>query len=183
MRTVVSFVAFIFFSLGNGHAQQVTISGKVGNRPLAWSDFTGKPDQSSLYYANTFWNISYGYSDEDFKGNNVTIKDLAVNLQFVNDKSWKKEDKISGALLKHEQGHFDIAKLCQLEIISLVKNASLHKDDYRAQIKDIFRESLQKYTALEDRYDAETAHSMNKDKQEEWNKFILSETQRLQKQQ
>ncbi|MEO5941926.1 MAG: hypothetical protein ABIP30_03110 [Ferruginibacter sp.] len=183
MKTLLSLVAFIFLNLVNIRAQQITIGGKVGNRPLVWSDFTGTPDQSSLYYANTFWNINYGYSDEDFKGNNVTIKDLAVNLQFVNDKSWKKEDKVSDALLKHEQGHFDIAILCQLEIISLVKNASLHKDDYKAQIKNIFRGSLQKYTALEDKYDVETSHSMNKDQQEEWNKFILSEKELLLKKQ
>lgn len=183
MRTLVSLVALIFFSQVNIFAQQVTIGNKAGNRPLVWSDFTGKTDPSSLYYANTFWNINYGYSSVNFKGDDAAINDLAVNLQFVNDKSWKKEDKISDALLKHEQGHFDIAILCQLEIISLIKHASLHKDDYKSQIKNIFKESLQKYTALEDKYDAETAHSMNKDKQEEWNKFILSETERLQKQQ
>lgn len=175
-------VCFLILSLMQVSAQQIIINGKAGNRPLVWNDFTGSPDQSSAFFANTFWNINYGYSGENFKGDNVTLKDLMVTLSFIGDRSWKKEDKVSDLLLKHEQGHFDIAILCQLEILATVKNTSLTKQDYKAQVKNIFRNALQKYTQLEDKYDAETAHSMNNQKQEEWNTFIHSEYERLLKQ-
>lgn len=181
MKTFISIIVLLLLSQANAPAQSIKIGDSISNRPLQWSDFAGTPDAASPYFANTAWNINYSYNAVHFNEVKAIINDLEVTLQFNRDKSWKKKDNISDALLKHEQGHFDIATLCQLEIINLIKNAALHKNDYSSQIKNIFRQSIQKYKALEDRYDIETEHSLNTTKQEEWNKFIQSEKKQLTK--
>jgi len=181
MKILLYCMVFILGISVQSSAQEVLINGKPGQRLLVWSDFAGTPDETSQYFANTYWNLNYKYSGVHTNADTVSLSGLERTLQFVADKSWLKEGKGTDDLLKHEQGHFDIGKLCQLEILAEVKKTVFYKDDFKSKLKTIFNSALEKYKALGRKYDEETEHSINKQKQEEWNGFILSENERLKK--
>ena len=170
---------FLLGILMNASAQEVLINGKPGERMLVWNDFTGTPDQTSSYFASTYWNLNYKYSGVKMDADTVSLKGLELTLQFDGTRSWLKEGKATDDLLKHEQGHFDIGKLCQLEILVIVKTTVFYKADFKTQLKTIFNNTMEKYKALGRKYDEETNHSINKEKQEEWNNFLLKEKERL----
>jgi len=173
--SIILLLGFVF----NVSAQEVIISGKTGERLLEWKDFNGTADENSNHAAYTYWGIRYGFSGVDFPGGKVSFKGLEITLSFESDKSWVKEGKASDYLLKHEQGHFDIGRLCQLEIMATIKTTNFDEKDFKLQMKEIFKNARQKYHDLGIKYDEETKHSINKEKQEEWNKFLLAEKERL----
>ena len=160
-------------------AQEVLINGKPGERLLAWNDFTGTPDETASYFASTYWNLNYKYSGVKMDADTVSLKGLVLTLQFDGSRSWLKEGKATDDLLKHEQGHFDLGRLCQLEILVIVKTTVFLKADFKTQLKTILNNTIDKYKKLGRKYDEETNHSINKEKQEEWNNFLLNEKERL----
>lgn len=181
MKVLLYCTIFLFGILMNASAQEVIINGKPGQRLLVWSDFTGTPDETANYFASTYWSLNYKYSGVKMDTDTVSLKGLELTLQFDGTRSWLKEGKGTEDLLKHEQGHFDIGRLCQLEILATVKTTLFTKTEFKTQLKTIFNNTLDKYKKLGRKYDEETNHSINKEKQEEWNNFLLSEKERLQK--
>ena len=73
----------------------------------------------------------------------------------------------------------NLGRLCQLEILAIVKTTVFYKTDFKSQLKTIFTSTVDKYKDLGRKYDEETNHSINKQKQEEWNNFFVSEKERL----
>ena len=179
MKLIFLCTIFVSGFLLNTSAQQVIINDKPGQRLLTWDDFKGRPDESASHGAYTYWNLSYKYAGTEPNGENVSFKDLELTLKFDIIKSWVKETKATPELLKHEQGHFELGRLCQLEILSIVKKTSFDKTGFQLQFKAIFKNTLEKYKALGLKYDEETNHSLNKEKQEEWNNFFRTEKERM----
>lgn len=176
-KTICLLISVMFVL--NVPAQQVMINEKPGERPLAWSDFTGTPVDNDQYLAFTNWKIEYVYSGIGLEDDSVYIDGLKVTLKFVGEKSWVKEGKGTDDLLKHEQGHFDIGRLCQLEMLAYVKTTTFDKYEFKTQLKEIFKNSFEKYRALGKKYDEETNHGINKEKQEEWINFLETENTHL----
>ncbi|CAN5872456.1 hypothetical protein BH11BAC4_BH11BAC4_05740 [soil metagenome] len=177
-RFFIGFILITCLSL-NSTSQKVMIKGKEGERLLAWNDFNGTADANARHAALTAWTVHYSYTGVDLESTRVSFKELEVTLQLDNDRSWVKEGKGTVYLLKHEQGHFDIGRLCQLEILANVKSTNFDKAGFRSQMKSIFKNAMEKYKSLGSKYDEETNHSINKEKQEEWNAFLLKEKERL----
>ncbi len=165
--TVISLFLYSSFCF----AQQVFISGAEGNRDLIWSDFKGKPDAGSPYFAYTIWNINYKYSDVNFKEDSATLVDFTVILELDAD-SWVKHGDESDDLLKHEQGHFDIAHLAMLEIIQSFKNVRFSPVNTKTEINNSFTAIIDEYKAIEIKYDDETQHGTNLPVQNKWSEFI-----------
>lgn len=158
--------------LQNLRAQKIIINGKEGNRPLVWSDFAGKPDESNPYFAYTFWNLNYRFSGVTFNGDQATLQGLEVVLEFNGQASWVKPGKQSDELLKHEQGHFNAALLCLKEVLKTVAAAQFTRGNYKEEIQKIVYGTVQKYKDMNIRYDEETRHSMNKEEQKKWDAFF-----------
>ncbi len=91
---------FLLFYL-NTSAQKIILGGEETSRLLTWDDFRGKPDKDSTFFAFTFWNISARYDAFLFRGDTVDWK-VTVVYELGKD-SWKKKDKLSDSLLRHEQ--------------------------------------------------------------------------------
>jgi hypothetical protein len=161
----------------NSFCQAVIINGVNNNRLLTWNDFTGKPDKSSGFQANTFWEINYGFKGIDFAGDTVLLKGFLVTLKFNENKSWVKEGTQTTGLLKHEQGHFDIGLICQNEIIRQINSSVLLKTNFKDTIISIFTNTMKKYHLMGLRYDEETDHSKNQQNQDKWNDFIYKALQ------
>ena len=93
------------------------------NRPLTWDDFQGvpgspceDPEKPSEFTACTSWNFDWWVWWE--KSNNTPceyeITKLNVVTSFTKFDSWVDPDDTEQSyvdLLKHEQGHFDIAQI------------------------------------------------------------------------
>ena len=75
-------------------------------------------------------------------------------------------------MLKHEQGHFDIGRLCLAALQQVFANAVFLKNNYQAKPSAIFSETLKKYHEMGSLYDKETNHSNNKEEQKRWNILI-----------
>lgn len=100
----------------NCYSQRIIINGEEVLRKLQWSDFSGKPDNASPFYAYTSWKLKSKMNNVQFKGDSVIINDFEVRLELDSVKSWVKTDKATDELLLHEQGHFNFGILSMNEI-------------------------------------------------------------------
>jgi len=167
---------FFLFSMSKVTlCQDVIINGANNNRLLTWDDFTGKPDKNSSHDANTYWNLNYGFKGISFKGDTVKFTGISVKLELNEKLSWIKQGKQTNTLLKHEQGHFNIGLLCQLEVIKQFNSTVFFMTDYQSKIQAIFTALLEKYRLLGVQYDEETNHSKNQESQDSWNVFFTKE--------
>lgn len=170
-------IVILLFLCGELYAssQAVIIRGSEGNRGLQWDDFTGLPDSTSPFYSQTFWNVNYKYSGFTFKPDTLILTNFSVELQLNPEKSWVKKKYETPELLRHEQGHFDVGRLLQLEFLQDVNFTIFHIYDYEQKLKILFSDLLNKYIAMNSQYDEETDHSNNKQKQAEWNQRLEDE--------
>jgi hypothetical protein len=137
---------------------------------LTWADFKGKIDKSSPYEAMTYTTIEIQSMQLDEKQMEYTITN-----SFEKKLSWSK-DKKSVGLLKHEQLHFDITEL----VVRKMKKKLLSKKfknikEIQNFARDAFGEGEKERKRLNSLYDKETDHSINKEKQKEWEDKIEAE--------
>jgi len=170
MRSFIS--ALCFLITGTVSAQQVIISGKPGNRPLVWSDFSGTPDDSNPFSAMTWWSLNYSTSNVTITDGTVNIGSFNVVLELDPKYSWVKKDKGTDDLLRHEQGHFYLALMCMKELLAKEKEQTFTKNSLNRQVQSLFEDVMKKYRDLEVKYDKETDHSKNKEEQEKWNEYF-----------
>jgi len=97
---------------------------------------------------------------------------LIVNVKFNSAKAWVVPEKKNDLLLKHEQGHFDIAYVSGLEFRRRVQNTNIPFNNIRGEINRIYMNILKEFALLQKQYDDETDHYKNQEGQEKWNKKI-----------
>jgi Bacterial protein of unknown function (DUF922) len=79
----------------------------------------------------------------------------------------------------HEQGHYDIITLSARDFYREAKALSGKSSaDLQKQISALRDRMDRKVRGIDKRYDAETDHSRNKDKQSDWNKAISRQKQK-----
>ena len=172
----ILFVFLITFLYNNqGFAQDIFISGQTGKMILTWDDFLGKPDKTSTHDAFTNWNVSYSFGGTKLKGDTIFFTLLKVKLEFNGKESWIKREKSTNELLMHEQGHFDIGRLCSLELQKTFNTTIFLKSNFQTKPQLLFDSILKKYNQMGLDYDKETDHSKNKAEQLRWNLFFQSQ--------
>ena len=131
---------------------------------LSWNDYKAKPDPTSDAAASTttYLTISYNISSSDF-----TYK---IESRFSRTRSWGLYK--TPYILSHEQGHFDIAEIFARKLHKKMIDYRFDKKDYEKDLKKIYQDILDEKREMQDDYDKETNHSINKEKQEEWLKKI-----------
>jgi|GEM_PF-615927 len=169
--------ACLVFIMQSVFAQTIIIDGKEEDRPLRWSDFKGVPDNNSPYAAMTSWNLKVSMKSKSTNGGPANIQELDIALEFNPKKSWVKTGKANDELLKHEQGHFDIGRLCLLEMLQVMK--TIPPKEQVTKLPVLYQELMQKYHEMGLRYDKETNHCLIREKQLEWNHFLDAEEKRL----
>lgn len=131
---------------------------------LSWNDYKASPDPSSDAAASTTTYLSIEY--------NITRTSFGYKIKsrFSKTRSWglHKTDHI----LSHEQGHFDIAEIFARKLNKLMKEYTFDWSTYRQDLKKIYQDVLDEKEEMQNKYDEETNHSINKEKQEEWLKKI-----------
>ncbi len=136
---------------------------------LSWKDFHGTPVPSANFVASTNTGISFEYS-YSIKNNDVQVKYSVVSF-FTPSGSWYIPTKVNAHILKHEQAHFDISELHARMLRKNLKGRKYSKK-IKSEIESIYKQVEQKRRAMQTRFDAESDHSRNLEKEAYWQKYI-----------
>lgn len=144
-------------------------------RQLTPYDFTGVvPQGSGFYVAHTSCNVTMRYNVEKYRNN----YQLTFNIQLLlnRDRSWINRQMITNAdmmdeVLRHEQGHYQIAYLMQQEMIRTL-NQYRYTGDYQRQTNAIFQRIDDKYRQMNIDYDNDTQHMQNRKQQAAWVTYL-----------
>ena len=149
------------------YAQQLEWS----NKKLTWDDFKGPVSNKNSFdtsFAST--GISYNMTYDPYPGNGIHVNVTAI---LDEDKSWKKPEVSEEYQLNHEQLHFDIAEIYARKVRQMVEEKIKTAHDFEMYFKKEYQVIFDEYQAFQQKYDKETGHSLNKEKQEEYN-YIVS---------
>jgi hypothetical protein len=133
-------------------------------RKLTWNDYKGNPDPLSDAAASTttLLTISYNIRSNDFS--------YKIESTFSTTRSWGLHK--TPYILSHEQGHFDIAEIFARKLHKRMMEYRFDRRNYEKDLKKIYQEILDEKAEMQNDYDRETNHSINKEKQVEWLKKI-----------
>lgn len=159
-----------FFALVSSVSAQDTIYWD-NQRPLVWKDFQGIPEMDGLESAQATTGVALEFQFRENLDNNTWEYRYNVHSYFLPALSWYKPNDINYYLLAHEQTHFDISELfarkLRKELSNLIPSESLGEDAERIY------DTLQKeHAVLQNKYDRESNHSLNIDRELEWQKII-----------
>jgi hypothetical protein len=173
---VAFLVAFLLLVVQHGYSQYG--ESKIPwheNRKLTWSDFKKKSDSKRGHAAKSFVLIL-----KKIEFNHDTIRMYPAAGFFIKH-SWVIESGQTKELLEHEQLHFDITELYARKFRKLLLEANYKPK--RASVHRVYNKLNRKiYTELfarQQQYDEETEHSLNQEKQDEWNRKITEELKQL----
>ena len=152
---------------------------------LEWGDYKGVPVQNSNQKAWTHTWIDYSKELEFIKKlptkTKFRFKNIKVTAYFRQSISWVKQEQLSlpnqATILKHEQGHLDLAEEHAKKVESRMKKEFMGKrfiskgNSEQEQIADAERiadnllkqicdEMNAEWHSFEDQYDKETAHGL-----------------------
>lgn len=132
---------------------------------LSWADFKGRPDGSGVSMAATEMRLKTNKIGMTFY--------FKASASFIPQKSFTTTQ--SDNVLNHEQLHFDITELYARKINqSIQKFQGCGYVEYK-KVYLIYDSLCILWNKEQDRYDAETNHSLNEEKQCEWERKINSQ--------
>jgi hypothetical protein len=127
---------------------------------LQFKDFKGAVDKSSPNAGNTAYNFEYTGA---IKNNALRI---SSKILFDTEDSWLKAHDAS--LLAHEQLHFNIAELYNRLFKHKCQNFTFPKKGFKVQLDSLFDISERECDKLQNKYDLETRHGVDKKQQLKW---------------
>ncbi len=139
----------------------------MADRPLTYNDFTGDyTEHKGEEAAITASGIGYEYKSGVEHGR-MTVH-VKLTPVFYKKDSWFRPDGKNEKVLAHEQTHFDITAIKTCEMIAAIKVATFSLENYDKELQFFLEDFTRLTKDEEDRYDAETNHGLNRDKQLEW---------------
>jgi hypothetical protein len=117
-------VALFILNCVPGQAQSLSGFAWPQHPRLAWDDFQGRPPKSASYPS--------AVSDTGFKYQLVCrngMLDIDGAAFFSPSGSWVKPDRKTPELLRHEQGHFDMAEVYALKLRKAILDAKINCGD------------------------------------------------------
>jgi hypothetical protein len=143
----------------------------TGKQPdLTWADFRGVLPKDAVGVANSAlgfrFNARITVNDEEVL---LTIKTAAY---FVRNHSWSDAQRRDDHILRHEQLHFELARVGAEIFRKKILAAKMNDKNFGDQLNQAYREAWKEYIALQEQYDEETNHSINKTQQAAWDKKI-----------
>lgn len=142
------------------------------NHRLSWEDFRGSPIPKANFVASTNTGINFGYSYTLNK--NEVIVEYSVESFFNPQKSWFIPAKVSQHILNHEQTHFDISEL-HARILRKKLDSKKFSKNVKIEIETIYLQVEEKRKAMQKKFDLETDHSQNIEKEILWEKRIAKQ--------
>ena len=159
---LVVLISYCLPSAAQSHDEEIIKWNE--NRKLSWADYKGnaKAGSDAAASTSTFLGIEFNFTRNGF--------DYKITCSFSKTKSWglHKTDYI----LAHEQGHFDIAEIFARKLNKQMSEYVFNKNTFKDDLKKSYLLLSDEKDAFQNKYDEETNHSINKDRQTEWLKKI-----------
>ena len=142
------------------------------SRKLTWDDFKARAQPGADYVASTSSGISFSLSYAEENGRSKV--DYSVVSFFNPEKSWYKVDRVSAHILNHEQTHFNITELFARK---LRKRLATHQFTINAkkEANILYQEIEQQRQEMQHKFDAETDHSRDIEKELYWESYIVKQ--------
>ncbi len=161
---------------------------------LRWSDFIAESNPAAFEDSHSVIKYRYTWtvnSDEMERQIIFFIENIQLSVEFHSVLSWVRLSQATDDLLKHEQGHFDLAELVKRENLEKLKN-KFHEKQFptrgknEEQRKQFAKEDSGKMIAKEverlevilsqrrKEYDEQTNFGQNLEKQIEYNSTFHS---------
>ncbi len=134
------------------------------SKRLNWTDYKANPNPNSDAAAST---STYLLIDYNIRHDGLTYR---IQSLFSKTRSWGLHKSVY--ILSHEQGHFDIAEIFARKLHKRMSEYIFNKRTYQKDLDRIYNDIVDEKSAFQNRYDKETNHSINKEKQAEWLKII-----------
>lgn len=170
-------VFFLIFSFSFGQNQNIKTLSWKENRPLAWKDFRGKPKVSTNAAALTASGVSFGFSIGK-TGKKITDFNTNVECVFYPTESWYKDEDANPHILRHEQIHFDITELFTRKFRQQISELRA-SPKIKNQLNSLYKAISKASSKMQNLYDEETNHSINKVQQKKWDDYIVAELRTL----
>jgi len=141
---------------------------------LTSADFRGEPNGPAGDVGFTNCSITYTYKAHREGG--YYKLDFTILLLMDHYASWIDRTQVNTPekmveILKHEQGHYNLAYLEQQELLRTVSH-TVFRGNYHAVADAIFDRIDAKYKQLNIDYDADTQNSTNRVQQQSWNAYF-----------
>ena len=105
---------------------------------------------------------------------------VSIVTMFDTRKSWFSKDELGNEyVLKHEQGHFDLAEIHARKLRKAISESNFNSKNIFDKVSSMYKEANKKLHADQQLYDKETSHSIDSTKQELWNTKIYTELLQL----
>lgn len=134
------------------------------SRRLTWADYKAAPNPESDAAAST---TTYLGIDYNITGTGFSYK---IYSRFSKTRSWGLHK--TAYILSHEQGHFDIAEIFARKLHKKMDEYTFNKKTYEKDLKKIYTDVTKEKEEMQNKYDKETNHSINKEEQASWLKKI-----------
>lgn len=141
------------------------------SKKLTWDDYLASP--SSLSDAAAITSTALGI-EYHLRNNILAYK---ITCRFSKTRSWGKYK--TNYILQHEQGHFDITEIFARKLAKEIKQYKFDPRKYQEDLGKIYKKVMDEKEEYQNKYDAETDFSRNKEKQAEWLKKIDDELEYL----
>jgi hypothetical protein len=151
-------------------------------RQLVAGDFQGYPRVNNRGVV-AYTNCTIDFRFQASRGDGEYRLHFNVRLSMNSDRSWIDRSRITSAqslaeILKHEQGHYNIAYMEQQEVLREV-NRTRFSANYQNEAMAIFNRIDAKYKQLNIDYDEDTEHSTNKQQQHSWDIYFAKRIENM----
>ncbi|PAW92695.1 hypothetical protein CKK33_03960 [Mucilaginibacter sp. MD40] len=151
-------------------------------RTLTPDDFQGVPKRNGRGVV-AYTNCTLDFKFQASRRNGDYILHFNVRLFMNNYKSWLDRSRITtdaqlAEILKHEQGHYNIAFLEQQDILRVMSNTRFTAN-YQAEAMNIFNRIDARYKQLNQDYEQDTQNMTNRQQQRSWDIYFEKRLQYL----
>lgn len=157
----ISVFLFLLTGATSGLFAQKNVSIEWG-RPIRLEDFEAAPNEQDTAVASISVTIRLGYLI-----NRQGVLEYDVVAVMDRDESWIKAPFRNNTILRHEQGHFDIAHIFARRLSEHLQNQDFIRADVPElhQLYDVF---LNQMNAFQVQYDRETQGGLDHAVQTKW---------------
>ena len=137
---------------------------------LQWTDFKAINFLGIAFVASTSSGIAYSYKEVNGDKN---IK-INVFCNFYPQKSWYSKNDATDYILKYEQTHFDISELYKRIFKERIAETKF-SDNMKEELEVLFYQTEDDRKAMQHKFDSESNHSKNKEKELEWETYVAQQ--------
>ncbi len=133
------------------------------SRPLTVSDFKGRPRPTEAHAALTSANINTGASCRDNVFNGTARASFDPATSWVRDPA-----RLTPALLRHEQLHFDITEVYARRLRQQLAALKVPCDKLGTTFDQVTKAAYTAWQQAEEAYDLDTSHGLRQEQQAKW---------------